>query len=119
MNKKAPLNCVRAHRRRWALTQDELAALLGIESRTGVSRIEQGERLPSLECAFALEVLFGVAPRTMFPQFYLEVEERVMRRALTVHEGLTQRTSPCQKRKSELLETALARATRPVSENGV
>jgi DNA-binding XRE family transcriptional regulator len=112
MKRKIPLNCVRTHRRRWALTQDELAALIGIESRTGISRIEQGERLPSLEYALALEVLFGIAPRTMFPQFYLEVEETVMRRALNLYEGLTQRTSPRQKRKSELLENALTRATR-------
>jgi len=110
MNRKSPLNYVRTHRRRWALTQEEVAALLGFDSRTVISRIEQGERLPSLESALALEVLFGTAPRVMFPQFYAEVEETVMQRAYLLHEGLIQSTSPRQKRKCELLEDALHRA---------
>jgi DNA-binding XRE family transcriptional regulator len=110
MNSKTPLNYVRTYRRRWALTQVELAALIGIESRTGISRIEQGERLPSLEAALALEVLFGMAPRMMFPLVYAETEEAVMMHAASLHEGTVHSTNPREKRKSALLEDALGRA---------
>lgn len=37
MKKKPPLNYVRTNRRRWALTQEEVAALLGFDSRTVIS----------------------------------------------------------------------------------
>lgn len=113
MKEKIPINYVRTYRRRWALTQKDLANLTGIECRSGVSRIEQGERLPSLEIAFALEVLFGTAPKTMFPHSYADVEETVMQRASVLHKGLIQSTSPRQKRKCDLLEDALSRATSP------
>ena len=111
MNRETPLNYVRTKRRHWALTQKELAYLIGIEGRTGITRIEQGERLPTIEIALALEVLFGTPPRTMFPHFYAETEETLMQRALLLHERLIQGTSPTEKRKCELLEQALARAT--------
>lgn len=110
MKKKPTLNYVRTYRRRWAFTQGEIAALLGFDSRTVISRIEQGKRLPSLESALALEVLFGTAPKSMFPQFFAEVEEALMQRAYLLHEDLTQSTNPRQKRKCELLENALSRA---------
>jgi DNA-binding XRE family transcriptional regulator len=111
MKSKTPINYVRTLRRRWALTQEELASLAGIESRSSVSRIEQGERLPSLEAALALEVLFGSAPKSIFPHCYAEVEEAVMRKASVLHEGLIHSTNPAEKRKSALLEGALSRAT--------
>lgn len=111
MKSNPPLCYVRPLRRRWALTQDELAVLLGLESRSNISRIEQGERLPSLEAALALEVLFGVAPKAMFPHVYAETEEAVMGVAARVHEGSIHSTNPREKRKCALLEAALARAT--------
>lgn len=111
MQRKIPLNRVRTERRRWALTQKEVALLLGFESRTPVSRIEQGERVPNLETALALEVLFGVAPRTLFPQVFGEIEEQVMREALTLYEATLQSSKPREKRKRALLELALKRAT--------
>ncbi|WP_082884992.1 helix-turn-helix domain-containing protein [Bradyrhizobium stylosanthis] len=43
---------VRPHRRRWGLTQQELAFLIGVKSRTAVSRIEGSKRRPSLDAVF-------------------------------------------------------------------
>ncbi len=113
MRRKIPLNYVRTHRRRWALTQKEVAALLGFESRTTVSRIEQGKHVPNLETALALEVLFGVAPREMFSQIFDEIEEQVMRQSLVLYEATLQSSKPRERRKRELLEIALKRATNP------
>lgn len=111
MKKETPLNYVRTLRRRWALTQEEVAALLGFEDRSCVSRIERGERVPSLERALALEVLFGVAPNAMFPLMYAEVEEETIRQAYILHEATPQSSSLWQERKRKLLELALKRAT--------
>lgn len=111
MKRKTPLNYVRTLRRRWALTQKEVAALLGFESRSVVSRIERGERVPGLESALALEVLFGVAPKAMFPHMYAETEEMVMRLAVPLYEATFQTTSLRQERKRKLLELAMHRAT--------
>ena len=113
--KKTPLNGVRTHRRRWALTQTEAAAILGFESRSTVSRIELGKHVPNLEVALALEVLFGVAPREMFPQIFDEVEEQVMRQSLVLYEATLQSSKPRERRKRELLELALKRAANPKS----
>ncbi|MEF8699269.1 MAG: helix-turn-helix transcriptional regulator [Candidatus Accumulibacter sp. UW20] len=120
MKTKTPLNYVRTQRRRWAFTQNEVAALLGFESRTCISRIEQGKRVPTLESALALEVLFGEPPKSLFPYIYAEVEDMLMQRAAVLYGGLINSTSPREKRKCELLELALKRATAsPVYPPGV
>ena len=64
-----------------------------------------------LETALALEVLFGVAPRLMFPQIFAETEEQVMRQSLVLYEATLQSSKPRERRKRELLELALKRAT--------
>ncbi len=104
MKTKMPRNYVRTQRRRWAFTQEEVADLLGFESRTCISRIEQGKRVPTLESALALEVLFGEPPKSLFPHVYAEAEEALMQRAAVLYEGLINTTSPREKRKCELLE---------------
>jgi len=119
MNNKKPLNYVRTLRRRWALTQKELADLLGFENRACISRIEQDKRIPSLESALALEVLFGVAPRAMFPRVYAETEEEVMRMALHLYEATFHSSSLQQQRKRQALDLALKRATKSSEAKGV
>lgn len=119
MKRKTPLNYVRTLRMRWALTQEEVADLLGFESGTCVSRIEQGKRVPSLESALALEVLFGVAPKSMFPQLYAETEEGLMQQALVLYEATSHGTTSRHERKREALELALKRATESANAEGV
>ena len=111
MKNQLPRNYVRTERRRWALTQREVAYLLGFESRTSVSRIELGKCVPDLESALALEVLFGVAPRMMFPHIFGETEERVMRHAKVLYEAALKSTKPRERRKQALFELAVKRAT--------
>lgn len=111
MKNPRPHNYVRTERRRWALTQREMASLLGFESRASVSRIELGKYDPDLETALALEVLFGVAPRIMFPQVFGEIEEQVMCQAVLLYEATEKSSKPRERRKRELLELAVRRAT--------
>ena len=59
-------NYLRTYRKRAGLSQDEVAFLLGSRSGTKVSRYELFRRLPTLETALALEVIFGVPVRDLF-----------------------------------------------------
>jgi DNA-binding XRE family transcriptional regulator len=104
---------VRTLRRRWALTQQELAQLIGYDERCSVCRIESGMRSPTIESALALEILFGTPTRSLFPQLYSTVEEAVMRRAAAQYEAVIRLDTPSSRRKRELLELVMKRAIDP------
>ena len=101
---------LRTERRAWALSQRELAELLGGRSPTHLARIEAGKRVPTIETALACQVLFGMPPETLFPNVYTEIEERMMQNIYRFREGLLQPTSLSTVRKQKLLEDARKRA---------
>jgi len=74
-------NHLRRHRKRGALTQDEIAYLLGAQSGTKVSRYEHLRRPPTLHAAFAYQVIFGVSAHELFPGLYRDAEATVKVRA--------------------------------------
>lgn len=100
----ASFNYVRTFRQRHALTEDELALLINQRSHTSVSRIEVGRRVPNLEGALALQVLFRQEPRRLFPGLYEAVEDGVMRRGKFLIDALAGRTDPRSVAKREFLE---------------
>ena len=100
----ASFNYVRTFRQRHALTEDELAFLINQRSHTAISRIEVGRRVPNLQCAFALQVLFRQQPRQMFPGCYEEVEDGVMRRCKFMIDRLAGKIDPRSVAKREFLE---------------
>ncbi len=99
--KHSAFNYVRTFRQRFALSEGELALLIGQRSASAVSHFESGDRVPNLEGALALQILFGQAPREMFPEFDEFVEDALMRRAaelLTQLEGKTDQRSEAKRR---------------------
>ena len=102
---------LRTHRRLWGLSQRELADLLGFGSPTHVSRIERGKRTPGLETALACATLFGVSLVELFPQFALEIEEKLKERLVRLHEGCLHTSTPAVVRKRELFDRALHATT--------
>ena len=68
-------------RRRLGLTQAELAFLVGYQSDSSVSRIENGTRVPHLAELLVLELLFGVPATVFFPQIRDTIGQRVGERA--------------------------------------
>ena len=108
-----PLCYLRTHRRVWGLTQKELARLMGFKSPTHMSRIENSKCTPTMEGAFACQVLFGIPPTEMFPHAFTLVEERVARDVYERHEALTDTTSLKGLRKRELFSLVLERVSRP------
>lgn len=106
ININAPC-ALRTHRRTWGLSQQELADLLGMESRTHISRIEHGKRTPTMETALACSTLFGVPLGILFPQTAVQIEER-LRERLSRFEGMLKTTTLAEERKRDLCARALA-----------
>src|SRR6266699_6662617 len=74
-------NYLRANRKRLALSQDEVAFLLGAHSGTKVCRYERFVREPSLETALAYEAIFKTSVSELFGGLYQKVEREVAERA--------------------------------------
>lgn len=103
-------NYVRTFRQRSALSEEELAYLINQMSHTAVSYFETGDRVPTLEGVLALQVIFGIGPRDMFPGYYERVEDGVMRRAAQLLARLEGKTDQRSEAKRQLLEAMPGRS---------
>jgi transcriptional regulator with XRE-family HTH domain len=101
---------LRTHRKKWGLSQRELARLIGTKDGATISRLERLRRSPGIQAAFAIEILFGLSLREMFPGAFSKVEDGLMRRAYELHEELQGDSSPSTRIKLDLLESAMKRA---------
>jgi transcriptional regulator with XRE-family HTH domain len=88
----APLrNYLRSHRKRLALSQEDVAFLLGNKGGAKLSRYEHFTREPSLETALALEVVFQRSASELFGGRYQQIEQDVIARARLLSERQTGR----------------------------
>lgn len=110
---------LRTLRRRWNLTQTEVAALLHKGDRNRVSLVERGLVPPNAEEILAYQMIFGSSAKSMFPRFHTEVEDRVMRATYRLRKRVEGRKSPEVRRKRQLTEQILARATGKTNEEAV
>lgn len=83
-------NYLRSNRKRLALSQEEVAFLLGTKSGAKVSRYEQFTREPSLKTALALEMIFQRSVSELFGGLYQKVETEVAERATTLARRMEQ-----------------------------
>jgi transcriptional regulator with XRE-family HTH domain len=77
-------NYLRTNRKKSALSQEEVAFLLGgIGESKGskISRYESCSREPTLSAALAYEVIYGKPVRELFAGLYQQVEQNVAERA--------------------------------------
>jgi DNA-binding XRE family transcriptional regulator len=100
---------LRPLRRRWGLTQRELAFLIGIKNGTVISRIEGLKKAPRLAWVVACAVLFDTRALELFPGLFSEVYEGVLRRATELYEELQGNPSKTTRVKLDFLETVLTR----------
>ena len=100
---------VRRNRLRWALSQDDLARLLGV-SQSIVSRCETPEYRPDINVALGLQVIFGHSPRSLFPGIYAAVEDAVMANAARLDQALGRRQDHAATIKRRLLTGMAHRA---------
>ena len=100
---------VRSHRRKWGLTQVELARLVGLSSRSAVSRIERAERVPTTATIIACGIIFGLATPDLFPSLQEEIEEIVSLAIAVLQEELADQSDKGSVRKRALLTQVLER----------
>jgi transcriptional regulator with XRE-family HTH domain len=93
---------LRAHRQRLALSQDDVAFLLGTKAGTQVSRYEHFDRMPTLETALAYEVIMKRSASELFSGMYREAEKKVAERA----KELMQTTDVAARKRSVLADLA-------------
>jgi transcriptional regulator with XRE-family HTH domain len=74
-------NYLLTNRKRLALSQADVAFLLGTRGGTKMCRYERFVRVPSLETALALEVIFQKPARELFAGLYQKIEGEVAARA--------------------------------------
>jgi transcriptional regulator with XRE-family HTH domain len=97
-------NHLQGNRKRLALSQGEVAFLLGRQSGAKVCRDERFVREPSLETALAYEVIFKRSVSELFPGLYQRAEREVANRAKTLVAKTDRRKSNRQaSRKHEAL----------------
>ena len=100
---------LRPFRRRWGLTQQELAFLIGVKNGTVISRIEGLNKAPRLAWAVACAVLFDTRALKLFPGLFSQAYEDVFSRATELYEELQGNPSKTTRLKLDFLETVLAR----------
>jgi transcriptional regulator with XRE-family HTH domain len=104
-------NYLRSARRRTALSQDEVAFLLGTQSGSKVSRYERGVREPGIDAAFAFEIIYLEALRELYAGRFDRLERVIAKRAKLLAERLREkRSSKTIARKIDLLSEISARA---------
>jgi len=121
-SKRRHLNLLRAHRKRSALTQNEVAFLLGGHNGSKVSRYEQLTREPELKTALAFQVIFKKPVSILFPGLFEKIKSAVRERARVLAKRVLQGASKsllAQKQKSvpELSTKKTSNVTNNKSEN--
>jgi transcriptional regulator with XRE-family HTH domain len=66
---------LRLKRRSAALTQDDVARILGTGGRSYVAMLESGDRVPHVRDTILLSMLFGTSESEIFPPLYLTTKD--------------------------------------------
>ncbi|UCI07336.1 helix-turn-helix transcriptional regulator [Mesorhizobium sp. B1-1-8] len=101
---------VRTYRRLHALTQDELALLVGLKSGSSLSGLERNVKVPSASLLISLAYVFAVPVEDVFPAYYEQVIRGVENRAEALYEALQGHPGLNARTKLDLLEDIIGRA---------
>lgn len=105
-------NYLASFRRRYALSEQELADLVGYASKSTICRFERGARLPTLRFALACKVVFGECPNDLFPVIYARIEELVLLRAARFDRVVRSKSGAASAKKRKLLAEIVERAVK-------
>ena len=86
-------NYISMHRRESGLSQDELAVLLGLESRGAISQFESSIRIPELAKLLALELIFDEPIQRIFAGVADDVRGDVAGRARALLGGMNEKAT--------------------------
>lgn len=101
-------NYLQSNRKRLALSQDEVAFLMGTRGGAKISRYERFAREPSLRTALAFEAIYKRSVSELFDGLYHEVEKEVAGRAKILNFRKDRNPKETAMRKRETL-SALAK----------
>ena len=104
------ISYLRPLRRRWGLTQRELAFLIGAKTHSAISQIEALKGYPSLAGAIACSIIFDTPPLELFPELHVKMHDKVLSRADELYQQLQGNPSRVTRAKLDFLEEVLARA---------
>jgi transcriptional regulator with XRE-family HTH domain len=102
---------IRINRRRWGLTQEELAFLVGLSSATAVSRIERSKQAPTAQALIGYALVFGLSTPELLPTFHQDIEDTVIKAARTLLAEYETRADKRSQRVRTLLDDLLKRLT--------
>jgi transcriptional regulator with XRE-family HTH domain len=101
------LHYLRNERRARALSQADIAALIGAQWPSRVSRYERHQALPPFKTGLAFEYLFRKAGAELFEPIYEQVADEVKTRARRLlHDMKPPATALAQRRKESLEQIA-------------
>jgi transcriptional regulator with XRE-family HTH domain len=72
---------LRTIRLKSGLTQKDVAALLGLETGSAISRTEKGNGIPSLAILLGYCIIFEIHPKDIVPRMYQDIEKDVYAQA--------------------------------------
>jgi transcriptional regulator with XRE-family HTH domain len=98
---------LRLLRRSAALTQDDVARILGTGGRSYVAMLESGDRVPHVRDTILLSLLFGTAEREIFPPLYLSTKELFQSNVRQLIEESMQAGEPANSERLRFLRDAL------------
>jgi DNA-binding XRE family transcriptional regulator len=100
------LNYLLSYRKRSALSQVDVAFLLGVHSSAKVCKHERFTQEPSLQTALAYEAIYRKPVSELFPGLFEKVQAEVKARAGTMeHMTFARNSAPIAKRKRETIAT--------------
>ncbi len=102
---------LRTYRRKWALTQRELAELLGGVSSDAISKYETLARLPSIQVMLGIEIVFDEKSHDLLPALSYSVRRSVRRNAVALIDRLADKTDARSVQKRRLLDDLITRLT--------
>ena len=95
---------LRSRRRSWALTQQELALLLGFDNRSAVSKYETLARTPTPEALVGIGFIFSEQAHELFPALGFPAIRTVRANAIALREELAHRRDALAERKRQLID---------------
>ena len=98
MNHHRLPNYLRTYRRRFGLSQRELAMLLGAATGTKVSRYENFSRMPAVSTVWAYEAVFDTPALELFAGNYRTIRRAVQTRAKRLLKNLESQSPAAQAR---------------------
>jgi transcriptional regulator with XRE-family HTH domain len=109
MNNIFHLRHIRRLRRAFALTQKELAKLLGLRNSNYITKLETGKRKPSHHIISRLTLIFDQPHHIFIPDIVEQAISSVHENTLKMRKELSNKSDKKSKRKIELLDAIMSR----------